>query len=54
MDETQNDQDENSDRQQPTKFSAFVSKYKVVERLKKLSTGSLFNNIPPGQDKKKI
>ena len=50
MDENQieNDQDENADRQQPTKFSAFVSKYKVVERLKKLSTGSLFNNVPPG------
>ena len=53
--------DENTDqisdisRQQPTKFSAFtrqISKHKVVERLKKLSTGSLFNNVPPGQKKK--
>ena len=51
--------DENTDqisdiRQQPTKFSAFtrqISKHKVVERLKKLSTGSLFNNVPPGQKK---
>lgn len=34
------------EEEKQTKFSAFVSKYKVVERLKKLSAGSLFSNVP--------
>lgn len=32
-----------------TKFSAFVNKYKVVGKLKKLSSGSLFDKAPAGQ-----
>ena len=37
------------------RFSAFVTKYRVVQRLKKLSNGaSIFQERPPGNKKKSI
>ena len=47
--EYRNDGSEERSSSGQTKFGAFVSKYKVIERFKKLSSGSLFSSVPGQQ-----
>lgn len=46
-------QQSSSSKNSAGRFSAFVTKYRVVQRLKKLSNGaSIFQERPPGNEKK--
>ena len=48
-------QQSSSSKNSAGRFSAFVTKYRVVQRLKKLSNGaSIFQERPPGNEKKSI
>jgi len=45
-------QQSSSSKNSAGRFSAFVTKYRVVQRLKKLSNGaSIFQERPPGNEK---